>query len=616
MVHRGLVVRKGCRHFPNANFARHESFNQTRFVSLFLDFCRCAEEVGKVSSRLEKARLLGEYFALLPDADLKRAALYLGGYRFPLREGRTVNVGGALLFSAIHAVSGADETWLRQRLVATGDAGDLAFEAWESWQEAPHGGTYTLEDVEGELAALAQTGGSKLKSARVETWLRACSAGEAKYFVKMLSGDLRIGLKEGQVEDALARKFGSSVGEVQRANMMAGDLGEVAVLARHKRLSEAVFQLFHPLKFMLATPAESLEDVRKGMPEQFVVEDKFDGIRAQVHLARHQQGDEILHGQVVQAGQNEVRVALFSRTLDEITSAFPDLHESLARLLPPDLPGLVLDGEIVPVADGGGRIAPFQSLQKRLGRKTPTPQNIADVPVVFVAYDVLFAGNDELELPFAKRREKLESLPFDGQSARLCGSIIFSDASLLDAEFEAARERGNEGLMAKDPRAPYLPGRRGRQWLKIKRAVATLDVVVTSVEAGSGKRARFYSDYTFAVKASETDGTLLNVGKAYSGLTDSEILSLNEWFLAHTTASFAHGRVRTVEPKIVIEVAFDRVQASNRHKSGYALRFPRIVRLREDKPASEVDTLATVRRLAEEGDLGSAKAPRADDLIL
>jgi len=396
--------------------------------------------------------------------------------------------------------------------------------------------------------------------------------------------------------------------------MLAGDLGEVAVLARHGRLGEALFQLFHPLKFMLATPAESLEDVRKGMPEQFAVEDKFDGIRAQVHLARHQNGDEILHGKVVLANGNEVRVALFSRTLDEITLAFPDLHESLAALLPPDSPGLVLDGEIVPVADGGARIAPFQSLQKWLGRKTPSPQNIADVPVVFVAYDVLFAGNDELELPFAKRRETLESLPFDGQSARLCASKLFSDAALLDAEFEAARERGNEGLMAKDPRAPYLPGRRGRQWLKIKRAMATLDVVVTSVESGTGKRARFYSDYTFAVRTSEADGTLLNVGKAYSGLTDAEILTLNEWFLAHTLASFAHGRVRTVEPQIVIEVAFDRVQPSNRHKSGYALRFPRIVRLREDKPASEIDTLETVRRLAEEGELGSAKAPVGDEL--
>jgi len=541
---------------------RHETFNSPRFMSLFFHFCECAEAVGANSSRLEKARLLGEYFSLLSDEDLKRAALYLGGYRFPLREGRTVNVGGALLFGAIHAVSGADETWLRERLVATGDAGDLALEAWGKLGDTVP--ELTLEDVETELSELAETSGSKLKAARVEKFLRTCTRLEAKYFVKMLAGDLRIGLKEGQVEDALARMAGASVAAVQRANMLCGDLGEVALLARHNRLGDAVFALFHPLKFMLATPAESLDDVRKGMPAEFVVEDKFDGIRAQVHLGRHQAGDEILHGQLVAAGAGEVRVALFSRTLDEITGAFPDLQEALGNLLPPDLSGLVLDGEIVSVANGGARIAPFQSLQKRLGRKAPSAQNIADVPVVFVAYDLLFAGGNELETPFSSRREKLESLPFDGMAARLCDSKRASDVSTLDEEFDAARERGNEGLMVKDPRAPYKPGRRGREWLKIKRAVATLDVVVTSVEAGSGKRARFYSDYTFAVRASETDPTLLNVGKAYSGLTDAEIAGLNEWFLAHTTQTFAHGRVRVVEPSVVLEITFDRVQPSSR----------------------------------------------------
>ncbi len=577
-------------------------------MSRFLDFCTLCELVRDVGSRLEKARLLGENFAVLGDEDLKRAALYLGGYRFPLREGRTVNVGGALLFGAIRGVSGQDETWLRERLVATGDAGDLAFEAWEKWSDAPTHSTLELRDVEEELALLAGSSGSKTKAARVEAFLARCTGIEAKYFVKMLSGDLRIGLKEGQVEDALARMTGQKLALVQRANMMTGDLGEVALLARHKSLETARFQLFHPLKFMLATPAASLEDVEKqmlrrphpgplpqaGEGEWFVVEDKFDGIRAQVHLARHQEHDELLHG-VVEAETN-VRVALFSRTLDEITSAFPDLHAALARLLPVDSPGLVLDGEIVPVA--GDRIAPFQSLQKRLGRKTPTAAIVQDVPVAFVAYDLLFAGGDELELPFAQRRAQLELLAFEGTTARLCESKRFSGVAELDEEFDAARARGNEGLMIKDPRAPYKPGRRGREWLKIKKVAATLDCVVTSVESGSGRRSKFYSDYTFAVRASETDAALLNIGKAYSGLTEAEIWKLNEWFLEHTLQTFAHGRVRVVEPQIVIEVAFDLVQPSSRHKSGFALRFPRIVRLREDKPASEADTLDTVKRLA------------------
>ncbi len=564
-------------------------------MSPFFNFCAIADAVGNVSARLEKARFLGEYFVGLDDDNLKRAALYLGGYRFPLREGRTLNVGGALLFGAIREVSEQDETWLRERLVATGDGGDLALEAWERWPQAPQAAELTLADIEDEFALLAQTSGSKQKAARVEALLRRCTPIEAKYFVKMLSGDLRIGLKEGAVEDALARMEGESVALVQRANMLTGDLGEVALLARHKQLETARFQLFHPLKFMLATPAASLEDVEKGMPPSFVVEDKFDGIRAQVHLAVHRPHDDLLHGTVVT--EENVRVALFSRTLDEITGAFPDLHRALARLLPPDSPGIVLDGEIVPVA--GDKIAPFQSLQKRLGRKTPTPAILKEVPVAFVAYDLLFAGSNELELPFEERRAKLECLNLDGNTARLCESKRFENVAQLDEEFDAARARGNEGLMVKDPRAPYKPGRRGREWLKIKRVSATLDCVVTAVEAGSGKRSKFYSDYTFAVRTSETDGTLLNIGKAYSGLTDKEIAQLNEWFLAHTTQTFAHGRVRLVEPQIVLEIAFDRVQASNRHKSGFALRFPRIVRLREDKPVSEIDTLATVRQLAE-----------------
>ena len=223
---------------------------------------------------------------------------------------------------------------------------------------------------------------------------------------------------------------------------------------------------------------------------------------------------------------------------------------------------------------------------------------IAATPLAFVAYDVLFAGQNELELPLEQRRAILETLPFDGAKTRLAASQLFENIENLDAEFDAARARGNEGLMIKDPTSDYKPGKRGRQWLKVKKATDTLDVVVTSVESGSGRRSKFYSDYTFAVRASETDSTLLNVGKAYSGLTDAEILELSQWFVNHTIQTFAHGRVRTVEPQIVLEITFDKVQPSPRHKSGYALRFPRILRRRDDKPVEEIDTLDAVKKLA------------------
>jgi DNA ligase 1 len=198
----------------------------------------------------------------------------------------------------------------------------------------------------------------------------------------------------------------------------------------------------------------------------------------------------------------------------------------------------------------------------------------------------------------------LDQLVPSSGPVRLSQGKLFTEAAALDGEFDAARARGNEGLMIKSPASSYKPGRRGREWLKLKRAIATLDVAVTAVEVGHGKRRHLLSDYTFAVRRSAEDGELLNVGKAYSGLTDRELTELTEYFKEHTVQEFGHGRIRIVEPTVVIEVTFDRVQPSKRHKSGFALRFPRILRLRPDKTTAEIDTLETVRRLAESGDAG------------
>ena len=523
------------------------------------------------------------------------AARYFAGYTFSLRDQRTTNIGGAALLSAVLEVTGADENHARARLVALGDMGDVAGELFAAAPQTAPEPTLTLADIAQALQTLAATAGTKRKAELVTALLRKATPLDAKYIVKMLAGDLRIGLKEGAVEDALARLSGVPVGRIQWVNMLEGDIGQTALLARQGLLDTAQMKLFHPLKFMLATLAADLADVARQMPPRFVVEDKFDGIRAQAHIGRHVAGDQILHGVECQGR----RVALFSRTLDEITESFPDLVAPLAHLLPLESlnGGLILDGEIVPVQ--GEQILPFQELQKRLGRKTLPEELRAEVPVAFVAYDALYGDNRVLlEEPFAERRRILESVPFDG-GARLAPSRTFEGVTELDGEFEAARARGNEGLMVKDPGSPYKPGRRGRDWLKIKRALATLDVVVTAAQVGEGRRSRFLSDFTFAVRASETDPTLLNVGKAYSGLTDAEITELSDWFKAHTLQEFAHGKVRTVEPRIVLEVTFDRVQPSSRHKSGYALRFPRILRIRPDKPPDEIDTLDAVRRLAE-----------------
>ena len=537
-------------------------------------FARTAEAVAATTKKLEKAAVLGNYFAQLGDEDLGRASRYFAGQQFALSDARTTNVGGSILSEALCLATGLSPEGLGARYARWGDGGDVAFEMFVEAKANNQPGI-SLQGTEQLLASLSTTRGKKAKTQLLAQTLTRATPLEAKYLVKLLSGDLRIGLREGLVEDAIARAFKQPLAKVSMANMLRGDIGEAAVRARLGALHHVEMRLFHPLKFMLATPASDLSDIERTMPEDFFVEDKFDGIRAQVHT---------------QGG----RVAIYSRTLDEISIRFPELHAPLAEFGT----DVIIDGEIITAR--GDQILPFSDLQKRLGRKTVSEQLLASTPVVFVGWDLLYSTGEVLiNNPLQARRARLEEImPRESERVRLSQSKRFTDAAALDDEFDAARARGNEGLMIKDPSSFYKPGRRGREWLKLKKALATLDVVVTTVELGHGKRRSVLSDYTFAVRRSESDGELLNIGKAYSGLTDVEIAEMTEWFRAHTLQEFAHGRVRIVEPRIVLEVTFDRVQPSKRHKSGFALRFPRIVRLRPDKTPDEIDTLETVKKLA------------------
>jgi DNA ligase-1 len=535
-------------------------------------FAEVAEQVAFTTKKLEKTALVGEYLRQLSDADLARAARYFAGHQFAQHDARTTNVGGSIITNALSEATGLSVAELGPIYVRLGDAGDTAHEAI-AMARPTYQATLSLVETESIIARLSETRGTKNKVRILTQVLSLATPLEAKYLIKLLAGDLRIGLREGLVEDAIARAFERPLALIARVNMLLGDLGETAIRARTNQLAAVNLRLFHPLKFMLATPAADLTDIARTMPQEFFVEDKFDGIRAQAHIGPG-------------------RVAIYSRTMDEITQRFPELLAPLAELQSE----AVIDGEIVPVQ--GERILPFSELQKRLGRKTISAELLREVPVVLVAYDLLYAANRVLtDEPLAERRKHLEKLVPAVGTIRLSTAKRFSHLEDLDREFDAARARGNEGLMIKSPESFYKPGKRGREWLKLKRAIATLDVVVTAVEVGHGKRRKLLSDYTFAVRRSEGDSELLNIGKAYSGLTDAELAEMTEWFRLNTIQEFAHGRVRVVKPLIVIEVTFDRVQESKRHKSGYALRFPRILRLRPDKSPDEIDTLDTVQKL-------------------
>jgi DNA ligase-1 len=555
-----------------------------------------AERVCATTRTSEKTALLARYLAQLPSDELRPAAVFLTGRPFPESDQRAVGLGWAAISAAVTQLAGTTAGALGEAYDRSSDLGQAVSEVLALRPEQPDPAlSPSIVEVAGAYAAIEAAPGAAAKGAIFRDLLSRCDCRTSKYVVKVLTGELRIGLREGLLEAAIAAAFERPRADVTMAGMLTGDAGETAVLAREDRLGEARLRLFHPIKFMLASPAEDAREILDRLGPTVWVEDKYDGIRAQLHRRGR-------------------RVGLFSRDLHDIGGQFPEIVAA-ARDLPWDG---ILDGEILAYA--GGHVLPFLTLQARLGRKGPSAQVQSQVPVAYVAFDVLAhaprpsAGDGTspalvrplLGEPLSERRRILESLDLprvdDGGRFALSHLVTVDSVEGLDRVFGEARARRNEGLMVKDPDSVYSPGRRGLGWLKMKRALATLDCVVVGVEVGHGKRHGVLSDYTFAVRDGDT-GRLVTIGKAYTGLTDAEIAEMTRWFEAHTIRQL--GRYRLVEPAVVVEVAFDVIQRSRRHQSGFALRFPRIVRIRTDKSAGEIDTLATVERLHTELQTGA-----------
>lgn len=598
------------------------------------------ERIAATTKKTEKVAMLAEYFRSCAAGDAAISAVFLSGRAFAAFDERTLQIGGSLLSKLVGELAGAENSRRRKSAslgndtenagavesarVARGDdslsaayrkRGDLGAAAYDVLlANAPASSSISLRQVRETFDRIAETRTAAAKAAVLEALLERATALEAKYILKIITGELRIGLKESLVEEAIAKAYEEPLATVQRVNMLLGDIGGTLQLAAEHRLGDARMRLFHPIGFMLASPAADAAEAFQYF-EHAQVEDKYDGIRAQAHCAPG-------------------KARLFSRTLDEVTASFPELVGPLS-----DFSGeVILDGEIVawrqnqnagtPGVSGApdvgvtewGHAMPFGEIQKRLGRKQVSTKLIQEVPVAYVVFDVIYAGGElTLDKPLLERAQILDRVFAGAQRVaprpvmNSQGSLMFEpeiqeDAASgwvlraptmradsveqLEQYFEQAMARGNEGLMIKDIASPYMPGRRGRWWLKLKRELATLDVVVTAAEFGHGKRIHVLSDYTFAVRKGEE---LVNIGKAYSGLTDKEIAELTEWFLAHTTED--HGHLRQVEPKIVLEVAFNAIMRSDRHDSGYALRFPRILRVREDKLPKDIDTVEAVEKI-------------------
>ena len=534
-----------------------------------LEFARVGAEIGATAATLQKTRVLGAYLrSLSGDEDLRLAATYMSGRAFGPSKRQTLGLGWRNLNRVVAEISGRSDDELARIFRQHSDLGDWAGDALEGRTQ---GEDVSLEEVAATLEAIrAAKGGAK--AAPLDELLRRIDARAARFVVKVISGEMRIGLSEGLVEAAIAEAFNVPIEQVKRVHLITGDIGETAVRCKHKQFESTKVTPFQPFRFMLASPVETAQEGFDRMGAGKVwTEEKYDGVRCQLH---HVEG----------------RVELFSRDLKETTAAFPELAEAALKL--PH--GVMFDGEVLAHRDG--RVLRFFELQHRLGRKVVDEQLKREVPVALVIFDLLWLdGRAVLDEPLQERRRLLESLRVEHPFllARVEEATSPDD---LDRIFAETRERGNEGLMVKDPSSPYTPGRRGLAWLKLKRPLATLDVVVTAVEWGHGKRKGVLSDYTFAVLDAKAK-TLVNVGKAYTGLTDAEIATMTQKFLQMQVRDAGWGFM--VRPEVVLEVAFDSIQESERHASGYALRFPRIVRIRDDKPVEEIDTLARVDELYE-----------------
>jgi DNA ligase 1 len=549
----------------------------------FLELAETLEKVRLAKGKNEKVSTLAGFFSRLKSEDeVEYAARFAAGRSTRKGSADETQVGYSALIGVLREVTGVTQEELSKSYLKHGDLSESVAEFIGRRREATlfdgaEGGLSILDVAATfERITFAQGKGSTaLKKELVKSLLlRGKGSREAKYIVKILSKEMRIGLVEGLVEEAVAEAFGTDLGRerVKEAYLMLGDVGLLAREAKGGRLADVKVEPMRPTNFMLAEPMSTAEEIAKYFEgRELYAEYKYDGVRAQLHK---------LGG----------AVKLFSRRLEEMTKSFPEVVEA-AALIPHDV---VLDGEIVAFKEGKGPLS-FQLIQRRL-RRADVEESKRIAPIRYFCFDILYLdGSPVHREAFRARRTLLWEL-LEGTELRRADSRGVRDAGEIEDFFRQSRSLGYEGLVLKDPESPYTPGRRGRYWVKLKEELETLDVVMVAAEFGHGKRAGKISDYTFAVR----DGDLLKViGKAYSGLTDKEIDDMMVRIKKLAVGGGEVGFRMTVRPEIVLEVAFDSIQRSERHDSGYALRFPRIKRIRDDRQASDIDTLERVREIYE-----------------
>jgi DNA ligase 1 len=569
--------------------------------SLFVETC---EKIRSTTKKNEKIDIISNYITNLDETSLSIAVLFLSGRALPIGSTRTLNIGFTTIMESLSEIAMLDIKDIQNIHLKHGDIGAMAEYAVSKKhiislfnQQERISLSYVYHQFK-KIANISGSGSNKNKKNILKGLLIACSPLESKYLIKIITGEMRIGSVEGLVEIALSRAFDRELQYIREAMLISGDISQVAVLAKKNILHNAIMRPFVPVSFMLADVMFSAEEIINYYNKPLICEYKYDGIRLQMHKF-----------------DNKVR--LFSRNLVDITYAFPELVKAAieSTIRTPDTTTIhnqvdfILDGELIALKND--RPLHFQELQKRLRRKNVTEDITTEIPIYYIVYDIMyFKDNQVLKKSLLDRKNILSTISFKKPIINSSYKILDSVEQII-AIFNESKDIGHEGLVVKDPLSQYHPGKRGRYWMKLKKELDTIDAVIVIAEYGHGKRAGVLSDYTFAVIDEDDDDKNLNnnnnnnnylensrlktIGKAYSGLTDKEIDEMTERLREIIIED--NGNRILVKPEIVLEVAFDTIQKSDRHNSGFALRFPRIKNIRTDKSLKDIDTLEKVRQI-------------------
>lgn len=541
----------------------------------FRELCELIQTIRETRGSNAKISTCAGYLSQLSDDELNLACRFIGEGAFENISGKRASVGSRtaglsaaefcgidydLVFKPCRTATGSSSETIEKLMFATPDA--------RKKREPKEWSLASIESVFEELFDVSSR--ADKQDILLDTWQQMTPV-EIKYFIRMLGqGSLRIGFETRSLVSAIARAFGHDTETVRYAHMITGSTGKTALLAKEDRLDEATFKLFHPLSFMLASPIESraLDSL-----DGYICEEKFDGMRCQLHA-------------------DNDRIKLFSRDLNDITSTFPDITSEYFKK---DLPPTVLDGEICVFKEN--TIQPFQLLQKRMGVKKPGKKILEQYPVIFIAYDLLYAGKMPIfDETLSERRSRLRKIS-KVHNIPMTLQFPVDDRNHLQELFDKALSHGNEGLMLKKVDSTYEYGQRRKSWLKVKKPGGTFDTVMMYAHAGSGKRGGTYSDFTLGISVKEDERyeeEFIPIGKAYGGYTDEELKRMNKKIKELTVEKY--GPTLGLLPKLVIEIEFDDVQINTRTKAGYTLRLPRFKAIRWDLGPGDVDTLKDVER--------------------